>query len=155
MRAYRIVWTIAVAVFLARGVLLGLDRHPAITGTALLLGAGAGAAWAARGPAQRTAATVLAAAVPAAVVGHLPSLGAGLIVIGFVVLASSPGFIAASERWIESPEESSAFDAIVRALAHAAPVYVPPPDEPAHEHATFRPAARSAHERVDLGRLDR
>lgn len=80
MKAYRIVWTVAVGVLVARGVLLGFEHHPALAGTALLLGA-----------------------------------------------ATSPGFLAAMERWLGSPDESSAVDAIVRGLAHATPVYVPSP----------------------------
>lgn len=128
MKVYRIAWTVAVGVLVARGVTLGLDHHPGLAGTALLLGAGAGAAWSAGGPPRRTAATALAAGtVPAAIVGHLPALGAGLVVVGFVVLVTSPGFLAALERWLGSPGESSRVDSIVRGLAHAAPGYVPPP----------------------------
>ena len=128
MKAYRIVWTIAVGVLVARGIALGLEHHPAHTGTALLLGAGAGAAWSLRGPAMRVVATALAAGViSAAAVGHVQVLGAGLIVVALVAVVTAPGFLAALERWLASPDESSRADAIVRGLAHAAPVYVPPP----------------------------
>ena len=128
MKAYRIAWTVAVGVLVARGVTLGLDHHPGLAGTALLLGAGAGAAGPAGGPPRPAPAAAAGPPPPPAPHrGQPPALGAGLVVVGFVVLVTSPGFLAALERWLGSPGESSRVDSIVRGLAHAAPVYVPPP----------------------------
>ncbi|WP_296603509.1 hypothetical protein [Nocardioides sp.] len=131
MKVYRAVWTLAVAALVVRGLLLGHEHHPALTGTALLTGVGVAAVaglWAPSRRARRTAAWALAAGAAAgATIGHLPHLGGGLVVIAVLVAGTAPATVSAYARWAESDGQSSALDAAVRGLAHAAPGYVPPP----------------------------
>lgn len=131
MKLYHVVWTIAVGALVVRGLLLGHEHHPALTGTAILIAVGIAAVaglWAPSLRARRTAAWALAAgAVVGATIGHLPHLGGGLVVIAILVAGTAPSTVSAYARWAESDGQSSAVDALVRGLAHAAPGYVPPP----------------------------
>ena len=131
MKVYRVVWTFAVGVLVVRGLLLGHEHHPALTGTAVLIGVGVAAVaalWSPTRRARRVAAWALAAgAVGGAAIGHVPELGAGLVVIAILVAGTAPATGSAYARWAESDAESSPLDDLVRGLAHAAPGYVPPP----------------------------
>ena len=89
--AYRIVWTVAVGALVVRGLALGLDRDPTLTATVALLGAAFGVAWSLGGPGRRVGRTaVVTGSAAAAVVGHLPALGAGLLLIALMVAATAP-----------------------------------------------------------------
>lgn len=134
MKTYRAVWTIVVGALIVRGLSLGHQHHPALTGTAVLVGVGIAAVaglWAPSLRARRTAAWALAAGAAAgATIGHLPHLGGGLVVIAILIAGTAPMTVSAYARWAESDGESSALDALVRGLAHAAPGHVPPPAPP-------------------------
>lgn len=143
MKVYRVVWTLAVGALVVRGLLLGHEHHPALTGTAILTGVGIAAVaglWAPSLRARRTAAWALAAgAATGAAIGHLPHLGGGLVVIAILVAATAPVTVSAYERWVESDGRSSSLDALVRGLAHAAPGYVPPSPPSEGERRELRP----------------
>ena len=129
MTAHRIVWSAAVGILLTRGLVLGLGQSPVLVAATFLLGAAAGAAiWSVRHRERRFGpAALVSGAVTAGAVGLVPSLGAGLLLIGLLALATAPDFLAATDRWVTSaPSRStSRWDALVRGLARAMPGYVP------------------------------
>ena len=139
MKVYRLIWTAAVAVLVARGLMLGIGYDADLTAVVFLLGAGIGATWAmlahrADGS-RRTGPTAVgvaagvagaAGAVSAALVGHAVTLGAGLILIVLMAVATAPGVLTARDRWTSVPSRTArALDALSRELANMAPGYLP------------------------------
>jgi hypothetical protein len=99
MKVYRIVWTVAVGALVARGLALGVDRDPALTASVSLLGAAVGVAWSLGVQGRHVGRTaVVTGAAAGAVVGHLPALGAGLLVIAVMVAATAPSARSAEGR---------------------------------------------------------
>jgi hypothetical protein len=129
MKVYRIVWTAAVGALVIRGLVLGIDRDPALAAATFLLGASAGAAWSlARRRRRRRAASIAVAtgAATAGAAGHLPSLGAGLLLIGILVVASAPGLLTTRDRRASiSSRSARALDALTRGFGDAAFGYLP------------------------------
>jgi hypothetical protein len=127
MNTYRLIWTAAVSILVARGLVLGIEHARVPTAVLFLLGAVAGVVWTLRRRGRRAGVTALVAgAVSAAVVGHAEVLGAGLLLIGLIALGSAPGVLTAYERWgAVTSRTAQTLDALTRGLAPMAPGYVP------------------------------
>jgi hypothetical protein len=127
MKTYRLIWTAAVSILVARGLVLGIEHTPALTTVMFLLGAVAGVVWTLRRRGRRAGPTAVAAgAVSAAVVGHAEALGAGLLLIVIMAVGSAPGVLTARDRMAAVPSRTArTLDALTRGLAPMAPGYVP------------------------------
>jgi hypothetical protein len=107
MKTYRLVWTAAVSILVARGLVLGIEHARVLTTMMFLLGAVAGVVWTLRHRGhrgRRTGLTAVAAgAVSAAVVGHAEALGAGLLLIVIMAVSSAPDVLTGYERMAAVP----------------------------------------------------
>lgn len=127
MKTYRLVWTAAVSILVARGLILGIEHTWVLTTVMFLLGAVAGVVWTMHRRGRRAGMTALVAGtVSAALVGHAEALGAGLLVIGLIAVGSAPGVLTAHERMAAVPARTArTLDALTEGLAPMAPGYVP------------------------------
>ncbi|MGY2702575.1 hypothetical protein [Nocardioides sp. HB32] len=119
MKTYRLIWTAAVSILVARGLVLGIEHTRVPTTVMFLLGAVAGAVWTLRRRGRRAGLTAVAAgAVSAAVVGHAEALGAGLLLIVIMAVGSAPGVLTARDRMAAVPSRTArTLDALTRGLA--------------------------------------
>jgi hypothetical protein len=127
MKTYRLIWTAAVSILVARGLVLGIEHTPALTTVMFLAGAVAGVVWTLRHRGHRAGvAALVAGAVSAAMVGHAEALGAGLLLIVVMAVGSAPGLLTARERMATvSSRTARTLDELTRGLAPMAPGYVP------------------------------
>jgi hypothetical protein len=128
MTVYRVVWTTAVGLLVARGLVVGIEHRPGVTSALFMLGAAVGAAWSARrGGRHPGVVAVVAGAAAAATASHAETLGAGLLLILAMILATAPRLLTAYDRGEPTPwGQETAWDALVRGFATATPGYAPP-----------------------------
>jgi hypothetical protein len=127
MNVHRLIWTTAVSVLVARGLVLGIEHSRLLTTAMFLLGAIAGVVWTLYRRGRRTGlAAVAAGATAAAMVGQAEALGAGLLLIVIMAVGSAPGVLTGYERIAAVPSRTArTLDALTRGLAPMAPGYVP------------------------------
>lgn len=139
MRAYRIVWLVLCAALAMVGASVAFVVSsaalavvfPAFAVVGSILAHAVVSEYGARRASNRTRLLATGALVggttAGAFVGFAVILGAGVFLLGLLVLVSSPHAVGAYGRWLGSAPKPSAdqLDALARAFAYASPEYVP------------------------------